>query len=441
MKGTEILKNPRAILDLLKETYRDWSEDKASRLAASLAYYTAFSVAPLLLIAIAVSGLVFGREAAQGQISAQLQGMLGSSAAEAIETSIANSQNTGASTLSTIIGLVTLLWSASSLFGQLQEALNTIWEVAPDPNAGMLATIKRRFLSMTMVLGIAFVLLVSLVVSAGVAAVGQFFGNILPGGAVLWQAVNFILSFVVITALFAAIYKVLPDVTIQWSDVWVGAAVTALLFTVGKLLLGLYLGHASVGSTFGAAGSLLVFLVWVYYSAQILFFGAEFTQVYSRKYGSRIVPSEGAVPLTEEARAEQGAPRQEDVKKAAGLPGKPAVATVAAQSDHSEDRPYAHAGSANGHANGRTNGTHAATNGTAAKAQSNGQDGKNGHREPNKPRKRGSGGTKGAPDAVKKMMWAGLVSGTMAVGAVAARRASAGIWRTVLHEEPPTKDV
>ena len=213
---------------------------------------------------------------------------------------------------------------------------------------------------------------------------------------------------------------------------------TSLLFAVGKLLIGLYLGHASVGSTFGRPGSLLVFLVWVYYSAQILFFGAEFTQVYARRYGSRHPPSEGAVPLTEEARAEQGMPRQEDVKTSAARPGNtPAVATVAAQSDHAQDRPYSHAASANG-TKGRTNGAHASTNGTATKDHANGQ---NGHRAPNTPRKRGSGGTKGAPDAVKKLMWSGLVSGSMAVGALAARRASAGIWRTVLHEEPPTKDV
>jgi hypothetical protein len=196
-----------------------------------------------------------------------------------------------------------LIWSASSPFGQLQESLNTIWEVAPDPNAGVLATIKRRFLSMTMVLGVGFVPLVSLVVTAGVSAVRAFFGNLLPGGAFLWQIVNSCLSFAVITLLFAAIYKVLPDVTVAWSDVWIGSAVTALLFTVGKLIIGLYLGHASIGSTFGAAGSLLVFLVWVYYSAQILFFGAEFTQVYARRFGSRIVPAEGAVALTEEGRA------------------------------------------------------------------------------------------------------------------------------------------
>jgi membrane protein len=180
MGGLAVFKDPRALLELLKDTYREWSEDQASRLAAALAYYTAFSIAPLLLITIAVAGLVFGREAAQGRIVGQLEGVMGP-AAGAIETSLANSQDTGASTLSAIIGLATLIWSASSLFGQLQESLSTIWEVAPDPNAGLVTTLRRRFLSMTMVLGVGFVLLVSLVVTAGVSAVGAFFGNLLPG--------------------------------------------------------------------------------------------------------------------------------------------------------------------------------------------------------------------------------------------------------------------
>ena len=254
MQGLGLFKNPRALFDVLKETYKEWSEDKAARLAAALAYYTAFSIAPLLLICISVAGLVFGREAAQGQVFAQLQGLLGPDAAETIETSIANSQDTGASTLSAIIGLAMLVWSASNVFSQLQDALNTIWEVAPDPNAGWLATIKRRFLSMTMVLGIGFMLLVSLVLSAGVAVVGNLLQGFLPGGEIVWQAVNFVLGFAVVAALFAAIYKVLPDAEVEWSDVWVGALVTSLLFTVGRILIGLYLGHASVGSTFGAAG-------------------------------------------------------------------------------------------------------------------------------------------------------------------------------------------
>src|SRR5215207_1249297 len=173
MQALQLFKDPRALFAVLKETYSDWSEDKATRLAAALAYYTAFSIAPLLLISISVAGLVFGREAAQGQVFAQLQGLLGADAAETIQTSIAKSQGTGASTFSAIIGIAMLIWSASGLFSQLQDALNTIWEVAPDPNAGMLATVKRRFLSMTMVLGIGFLLLVSLVLSAGIAAVGS----------------------------------------------------------------------------------------------------------------------------------------------------------------------------------------------------------------------------------------------------------------------------
>ena len=435
MDGLAVFKDPRALLELLKETYRDWSEDKASRLAAALAYYTAFSAAPLLLITIAVAGLVFGREAAQGRIVGQLQGLMGP-AAGAIETSLANSQDTSAGTISAIIGLATLVWSASSLFGQLQESLNTIWEVAPDPNAGILATLKRRFLSMTMVLGVGFVLLVSLVITAGVAAVGAFFGNLLPGGAFLWQIVNFVLSFAIITLLFAAIYKVLPDVTVAWSDVWIGSAVTALLFTVGKLLIGLYLGHASVGSTFGAAGSLLVFLVWVYYSAQILFFGAEFTQVYARRYGSRILPAEGAVALTEENRAQQGIPSRETVERAAATQSGSEPAS-SAQARPGEAR--------RGQAGDPVPSTVAVatTNGRAAGASTNGHavSKSAGSSSSNKQRPRGSGGTKGAPDAVKKLMWAGVVSGSVAVGALAARRASAEIWRGIFHEDPPTKNV
>ena len=328
-----------------------------------------------------------------------------------------------------------LIWSASGLFSQLQDSLNTIWEVAPDPNAGWLATIKRRFLSMTMVLGIGFMLLVSLILSAGISAVGNLLQGFLPGGEILWQGVNFLLGFAVVALLFAAIYKVLPDAEVEWSDVWVGAVVTSLLFTVGRILIGLYLGHASVGSTFGAAGSLLVFLVWVYYSAQILFFGAEFTQVYARCYGSRIRPSEGAVGLTEDTRAEQGMPHQETLE--------------AASAEKAGRAPVAAAVATNGHANGtvvqtRTNGQ--TSNGQARNGHDNGTvhaDARNGSHGQNngEKRPRGSGGTKGAPDAVKKAMWAGLVAGTMAGGTLVARRASTEIWRQVFHQDPPTKDV
>lgn len=299
----------RSVFDLLKETFHDWQEDKAARLAAALAYYTAFSIAPLLLIAIAIAGAVFGEEAARGQIVAQLQGLLGPEAAQAVETGIENAGQTGAGLISTVIGVGALIWSATNLFAQLQDALNTIWEVRPNPEAGIMAQARQRLLSMTMVLGIGFLLLVSLVLSAALSAIGVFFGGLLPGAETLWRLVDFIVSYLVITLLFAAIFKVLPDAIIQWRDVWIGAAATALLFVIGKLLIGLYLGNAAVGSTYGAAGSLLVVLVWVYFSAQILFFGAEFTQVYARRHGSRIVPDANAVPLTEEARAQAGIPR------------------------------------------------------------------------------------------------------------------------------------
>jgi membrane protein len=457
MNRLALLKDPRALLSILKETYGDWSEDKASRLAASLAYYTAFSIAPLLLISISVAGLVFGREAAQGQIFAQLDGLLGADGASAIQTGIANSDKAGTGTLSAIIGIVTLIWSASSLFGQLQDALNTIWEVQPDPNAGIVATVKRRFLSMTMVLGIAFVLLVSLVLSAGLSAVGGLVGNILPGGNIIWQILNFVLSLAIITGLFAAIYKVLPDATIDWGDVWIGAAATALLFTIGKMLIGFYLGHASVGSTFGAAGSLLVFLVWVYYSAQILFFGAELTQVYARRYGSRIVPAEGAVALTDEARAQQGIPEREKLEQAAATQSADGRAVAAARDGtHRANGAGAsrrvaainRGGKGNGSAGSvvRVDADHGKMSvDSRADGRSNSQNkGQNSGQNSGKKsgqKAHGSGGTTGAPDAVKKLMWAGVVSGTMAVGAIAARRASAELWRGIFHEDPPTKNV
>ena len=438
------LTSPGTLLSLVKESYNEWSEDKASTLAAALAYYTAFSIAPLLLIAISVAGFVFGQKAAEGQVYGQLQGMLGPDAAGSIQSAVAASQQKSAGLLSVVIGIATLVWSASNVFSQLQDALNTIWEVRPDPNAGIMGTVKRRFMSMTMVLGIGFLLLVSLLLSAVLSGVSALVGNLLPGGNTIWEIVNFVISFAVVTGLFAAIYKVLPDVEISWKDVWFGAAATALLFTIGKFLIGLYLGHASVGSTFGAAGSLLVFLVWVYYSVQILLFGAEMTQVYARLSGSRIEPSSGAVPLTEEARAQQGAAHEETEQQAAAMSdGRQPVGAGAARNGNGTNHYNGAAVYANGTSqpNGpaHTNGANGSAQ-TRGSAHTNGTAHKNGKGGTPK-RKRGSGGTAGAPDAVKKMMWAGLVSGSMALGTVAARRASTEIWRVILHEEPPTKNV
>ncbi len=308
-----------AFVPLFKETFKEWGEDKVSRLAAALAYFTVFSIAPLLIIAISVAAIFFGEEAARGQIVGQIQGLMGQEGAEAVESMIANANQVQGGLIASIIGIVTLLFGASGVFGQLQDALNTIWEVAPKPGQGVVNFVRSRFLSFGMVLIIAFLLLVSLVVSAAVAGAGTYVAGIAPGMAVLWESINFLISFGVITLLFAAIYKVLPDVKIAWGDVWVGAAVTALLFTIGRTLIGLYLGNAAVGSAYGAAGSLVVLLVWVFYSAQILLFGAEFTQVYTRRYGSHIRPSKFAVPLTDDGRVQEGIPTNEQVEEIARI--------------------------------------------------------------------------------------------------------------------------
>jgi len=309
-----------SVVQLIKDTFSEWTEDKVPRLAAALAYYTAFALAPLLLIAIAVAGLVFGHEAATNQIGQQLSGLLGPSAAEAVNAMVqASSANKGGGILASIIGVVTLLFASSGVFGELQDSLNTIWEVQPKPNQGILATLKQRFFSFAMVLGVGFLLLVSLVLSAALGALGGLVGGDQANQSLVWKAINFVVSFGVTTLLLALIYKILPDAKVQWRDVWVGALVTALLFTLGKAALGWYLGRPGTTSTYGAAGSFVALLLWVYYSAQILFFGAEFTQVYAKAYGSKIEPAENAIPVTDEARAQQGIPRQEQTAQTAQL--------------------------------------------------------------------------------------------------------------------------
>ena len=282
---------------LLKEAFREWSEDKASRLAAALAYYTLFSLAPLLVVVISIVGLFFGRQAAEGQIITQISGLVGEDAAATIQSMIANTANTGANIFATIFGIVVLLLGASGVFGALHDSLNAIWDVKEAPGGGLLSLIRKRFLSFTMVLGIGFLLLVSLVISAALSAVTTYFGNLLPGPgfALMLQVLNFIIFFGVTTLLFAMIYKYLPDVEIRWRDVWIGALVTSLLFAIGRTLIGLYLGSSSVASVYGTAASLVIILIWIYYSAQILFYGAEFTQVYARHFGKQIVPEKGAV--------------------------------------------------------------------------------------------------------------------------------------------------
>jgi membrane protein len=234
-----------------------------------------------------VAGLVFGKEAAQGQIVGQIQGLVGEQGAKAIQAMIENGRKPSSGIAASLVGLAMLLIGASGVLGELHDALNTIWKVRSESRNGLIGIIKDRFLSFTMVLGTGFLMLVSLVASAALAAVGHFLGGMLPSLALLGEVLNFLVSFGIITLLFAMIYKYLPDLSIPWNDVWIGAAITALLFTVGKFLIGFYLSTSAVTSAYGAASSLAITLIWIYYSAQIFFFGAEFTQVYSKRHGSR----------------------------------------------------------------------------------------------------------------------------------------------------------
>jgi len=288
--------NLKTVLKLAKETFNAWSDDNATRLAAALAFYTVLSIAPLLVVAVAVAGLVFGDDAARGKIAQELSNVVGPSAGEGIQTLLSNARAPAEGILGGIVGVVVLLFGASGVFGELQSALNEIWEVEPKPGRGVLGIMRDRFFSFSMVMGVAFLLLVSMVFSAALSAMGAFFTGALPGGEALWQAVNFVLSFSVIGVLFALLFKVVPDVKVSWRDVWPGALCTALLFSIGKFGLGMYLGRASVASPYGAAGSVVVLVIWVYYAAQILFLGAEFTRVYARFRGKQIEPGKNAVP-------------------------------------------------------------------------------------------------------------------------------------------------
>lgn len=277
---------------MLKETVDEWMADNASTLAAALAFYTALSIAPLLVMVILIAGFVWTESAAQSAIMTQLQSAIGPQGADFVATAIENASRPAASSIAGLISLAVLIWGSTNVFAQLQSSLNQIWDVEPKPGRGIMGTVKDRFLSFGLVLGIALLLLVSLILNAVLSAISRASPNILPGVDWLWQAGEFLVSLAIITLLLAAIYKILPDAKIGWRSVWGGAVVTALLFTLGKFLLGLYLSNAT--SAYGAAGSVMAFLLWVYYSAQILFFGAELTQVYANRYGSGIEPADNA---------------------------------------------------------------------------------------------------------------------------------------------------
>ncbi|TWG88440.1 membrane protein [Cupriavidus gilardii J11] len=288
----------RDLIALLKDTVTSWVDDYAPSMGAAIAYYTVFSVAPLLLIVISVAGVVFGPEAARGAVVGELQGFIGDEGARAIEEMLLAASEPATSAFATLVGLVTLLIGATTVFAELQSALDRIWRAPQRQNvSGIWNLLRARVLSFGMILGIGFLLVVSLLASAALAALSRSWSPVLGEGEMLAHLIDSLVSLVVITTVFAMIYKIMPRVHVQWIDVWLGALFTSLLFTIGKFLIGLYIGKTGVASGYGAAGSLVVLLVWVYYSAQIFLLGAEFTWLYAHRFGSlrgqKMAPAEG----------------------------------------------------------------------------------------------------------------------------------------------------
>jgi membrane protein len=295
----------KGILWLFWETVPAFVERKIPQLGAALAFYTIFAIAPLFLIALALSGLWFGDEAARHELFGQIAGLVGPKGADALQTIVAAANSPKASTFATIIGFATLFLGATTVFIQLQDGLNTVWNVKRLPGRGLRHFVMDRLLSFAMMAAIAFLLLVSLVLNAVLAALGKYMHGFVANEIIL-QTINFVVSLGVITVLFAAIFKILPDVKIRWHDVWIGALCTGLLFDLGKFVLGFYLGRGSIGSAYGAAGSFVIVLMWVYYSAQILLFGAKYTELYANKFGSHFQLKKGA----EEVKCEDNPPKR-----------------------------------------------------------------------------------------------------------------------------------
>jgi len=276
------------LFDLCRKSVNAWIDDYAPSMGAAIAYYTVFSLAPLLVIVIAIAGAVFGREAVQGEIATQLTGLIGRDGALAVQGLVLASSEPDRGLIAGGISVVVLLVGATTVFAELQSALDRIWHVPErEKPSGVWAVLRARLLSFGLILALAFLLMVSLVVSAGVAAFGSWAGTLMPGAEILLQVLNLLVSLVIMTTLFAMIFKFMPSAPIGWHDVWVGALVTAVLFEVGKLLIGLYLGKSGVTESFAAAGSLVVLLAWVYYAAQVFLLGAEFTKVHADAHGNR----------------------------------------------------------------------------------------------------------------------------------------------------------
>ncbi len=286
--------NPKSVWQIAQEAFDGWTRHKSLRLGASLAFYTMFSITPLFLIALAIAGALFGEDAARRQLFAQVHGLIGKEGSDAIQAIIASAHKPAAGWWATALALVTLFVGATGVFVELQDALNTIWQVQRKPGATLRNFIRDRLLSFAMVLAIGFLLLVSLVISAALTALGQYMDGFISTQTRVGQVLNFAISFGLITLLFAMIFKFLPDVKVSWRNTWLGAAFSALAFNLGKYLLGFYLARSSVSSAYGAAGSLVVILMWVYYSSQTLFLGAEFTRAYTKFSGERVKPGTGS---------------------------------------------------------------------------------------------------------------------------------------------------
>lgn len=287
---------PSMLWSLLRTSVTSWLDDYAPSMGAALAYYTLFSIAPLLLIVVSVAGLVFGMDAARGEISEQLQGLMGEQGARAVEGLLERVNQPAAGMVSTVIGAAFLLVGATTVFAELQDALDRIWDVPRQRDGGLWGLLHTRLLSFGMILGIGFLLMVSLVLSALLSALGKFWGAAFGDWLPIVRVLELVISYLLVTTVFALIYKIMPRARVAWTDVGIGAAFTAALFTVGKYLIGLYIGQSSVTSVFGAAGSVVVMLVWVYYSAQIFLLGAEFTWVYAQRLGSRAPPESSDPP-------------------------------------------------------------------------------------------------------------------------------------------------
>lgn len=314
MKNPFTKKNLASGWTVLKNTFNGFVEDRALKLSAALSYYTVFSMAPLLLLLISLAGVFFGRDAIQGHVFSEMNGLIGNEAAKQVQDIIRNMELSGKTNLTIVIGAITLLIGATSVFGEIQDSINLIWKVKAKPKRGWVKLLKDRLLSSSIIVGLGFLLIVSLLVNGVLLAVNNWFQGYFPDVTIfVFNIINIVISFAVITLLFGVIFKVLPDAKIAWKDVRIGAFFTACLFMLGRYIIGLYIETTSTGSAYGAAGSLIVILVWVYYTAAILYFGAEFTKCYAEHIGAKIEPADYAVYV-----------EQHELERANGvLPPKP----------------------------------------------------------------------------------------------------------------------